>query len=145
MMLRYFTTATPAYTIDADGEAESELDQFDTITDHRTGSALMVCLSVGVRHTDIDDACDPTTMTRVMQATGDGWAWALGRAMSIAAEGHLPGMSPEQVIKDMLHGLYTPQRCHCAYDCCGHRSGYCDVHHLGGTMFMVQVHTSRNY
>lgn len=81
-----------------------------------------------------------------MQATGDGWAWALGRAMKIAAEGDLPGMSPEHVVKDMLHNLYTPHRCHCSYDCCGHRSGYCDVHHLGGTMFMVQVHTSRkNY
>ena len=43
------------------------------------------------------------------------------------------------------HDTITDHRCHCSYDCCGHRSGYCDVHHLGGTMFMVQVHTSRNY
>lgn len=144
-MLRHFETATPAYNIGDDGKIASELDRHDTITDHRTGKALMICTASGVRHTDIEDACDPVEVTRVMQATGDGWAWALAQAISEAAEGEKPGMSPEAVITNMLRSIHTPQRCGCSYDCCGHRSGYCDVTHIGGAFFVVRTHTSRNY
>lgn len=93
---------------------------------------------------DEEDPCDPLTNTYVLQITSEGWVRGLSGSIWEAKNGK-PDMSVERFLMDAMRGVFTPARCGCSYDCCGHRHGYCDVQHLGGALFVVQVHTSRNY
>lgn len=135
MAMRHFELAKRAYVETDDGDMVRE----------GTMDGLWVTVASGERHHRPDEAEDPATVTKVIQMTERGWAWALASAIQTAKEGALPGMSPELVINRALHEAYVPRRCWCDHDCCGHRHGYCDVTHVGGTVFMVQIHTSRNY
>lgn len=135
MAMRHFELAKRAYVETDDGNMVRE----------GTMDGLWVTIASGERHHRPDDAEDPVTVTKVIQMTEAGWAIAIARAMDGAKHCGKPGLSVEAAIMEAMHEVYVPRRCWCEHDCCGHRHGFCDVTHVGGTVFMVQIHTSRNY
>lgn len=90
------------------------------------------------------DYCEPQTVTHVIQMTDEGWLSGISDSIAGPKRG-LPALSIEAALIEHIRGLYTPSRCYCEHDCCGHRHGYAEVQHIGGAKFMIQVHTSRNY
>lgn len=133
MPLQDFETAAAAWQMDYD----------DLIEEHDKDPWQVI--STGIRHHDPhEDPCDPVTVTRVVQMTDAGFARVLASAMIDARNGY-PDMSVEQAAIGALRDVYQPTPCHCSYDCCGHRNGWAEVQHIGGALFIVQTHTSRNY
>ncbi len=114
------------------------LDFFETATTTDNDYGLFKTLAVGYDHTDPMDACDPVTTTRTLQIGTDWYAKRIVGAI-------YDQVSVEAEIIEALREYFQPNRCHCAYDCCGCRTGYSVAKHVAGAVFIVQIKTSRNY
>jgi hypothetical protein len=93
----------------------------------------------GTINHDVADACDPCTTTYAIRAGAALWLHGL------AANLDDPTRTIEAHLAEYLADHHRPDRCGCAHDCCGHRHGWAEAHHVTGPLFLVRVHTSRNY
>lgn len=119
------------YALDFANETKAECYAFETFA------------SGTVHHAD-DDACDPTTVTKVVKITDRMFRW--GMAENLANSDAPTGPRRiEDYVAAYLADLHAQPSCGCEYDCCGHRSGHADAYHIAGALYCVQIHTSRNY
>jgi len=89
-------------------------------------------------HTSDDDICDPTLTTLVLQVAEDVFLQAMSNALHNAS-------AIETEAEHILEDVYRPTPCWCSHDCCGHRHGSATAKHINGTLYCVQISTSRNY
>jgi hypothetical protein len=142
--LNDFATASPAYI------AHEEKDGTFTLEPEANGEAYWLTRAYGTRHTDPSDACDPVTTTRIVQLTDEGWLRGIVWNLEQGPQDNRPTEDGEPLTIEedwrlYLKETFTPSRCWCSHDCCGHRHGYASVTHLGGAVFCIEVRTSRNY
>jgi hypothetical protein len=114
------------------------LEHTFALADSDQHEGWMIEASGTVEH-DPDDMCDPCTTTYVVRATDELFLFGLDANLND------PTQTIEKHIADYLADYHQPGRCGCAHDCCGHRHGHANAAHISGPLYIVRVHTSRNY
>lgn len=89
--------------------------------------------------TDPEDICEGTVVTRVIHLADRVVLHCLSDALAD------PSTTPEAEAKDWIKDHFTPTRCHCDHDCCGHWHGWTSAQHIGGYQWIVTTRMSRNY
>ena len=93
---------------------------------YRSGYARLIAESI-VEHTDLDDMCDPTRQTIIVEVSTD-------------------QPTTYKHVVEMLFHSFSPSPCYCEHDCCGHRfGGASEVRMLSFDRWEIVITTSRNY
>ena len=93
--------------------------------DYIQGIAEVIARSK-VKHTDIDDPCDPTDQVMLVSVNMD-------------------DVAQKEQVRKCLWQAFDLGNCGCSHDCCGHRHSSVSSEHLKADLWKITVWTSRNY